>query len=219
MICRPGYPALKFPAPLFSVPAGMYAGGYFGTVSNLARSFYSGGQNANFMYDVKAGSTGSCNGYLCQAGPGFDGPTGNGSPRFGSSSTTCGGVSCSAPHICAQYGSSAACCPAGYSVWCGGSNCYQPGHHCSTTQTCQGGGICSSPNVCARWNNQDVCCPASSPVWCGVGSCHPSGYSCSAALESKLPAAVPVALSSARPTTSAGAAKAILIGNSSILLQ
>jgi subtilase family serine protease len=38
--------------------------------------------NAPGLFDVKSGSNGSCGGsYLCTAGTGYDGPTGNGSPR------------------------------------------------------------------------------------------------------------------------------------------
>ena len=218
----PGRPLFKSPGPSCSMPAGIYAAGYFGSVSNWAQSFYSGGQNANFLYDVTSGSTGSCNGYLCQAGPGFDGPTGKGSPHIGFSERCQGGGSCTSPNSCARYGSSDICCPSSFPVWCGGGYCYQPGYQCpagSVTLTCVGGGTCSSPNVCARWSNQDVCCPASYPVWCGAGSCYQSGYACPFALDSELPAAMPVALaSSARPTILAGAAHAIPLGNASSLL-
>jgi hypothetical protein len=37
--------------------------------------------NADQLFDVATGSNGSCGGsYLCTAGPGFDGPTGLGTP-------------------------------------------------------------------------------------------------------------------------------------------
>lgn len=34
--------------------------------------------NASDLYDIVSGSTGNCGTYLCNAGPGYDGPTGNG---------------------------------------------------------------------------------------------------------------------------------------------
>jgi len=33
------------------------------------------------LFDVVSGSNGSCGSYLCNGGTGFDGPTGNGTPR------------------------------------------------------------------------------------------------------------------------------------------
>jgi hypothetical protein len=34
------------------------------------------------FYDITTGSNGSCSpSYLCKAGPGYDGPTGNGTPN------------------------------------------------------------------------------------------------------------------------------------------
>ena len=38
--------------------------------------------NAGQLYDVTSGSNGSCSGtYFCTAGPGYDGPTGLGTPN------------------------------------------------------------------------------------------------------------------------------------------
>jgi len=37
--------------------------------------------NLGSLYDVLSGSNGNCGSYLCNAGAGYDGPTGNGSPR------------------------------------------------------------------------------------------------------------------------------------------
>ena len=36
--------------------------------------------NASSLYDVVSGNTGDCGSYLCNARPGYDGPTGNGTP-------------------------------------------------------------------------------------------------------------------------------------------
>jgi hypothetical protein len=39
-------------------------------------------QNPDQLFDVTSGSNGSCGGsYLCTAGPGYDGPTGWGTPN------------------------------------------------------------------------------------------------------------------------------------------
>jgi subtilase family serine protease len=37
--------------------------------------------NASSLNDIVSGSTGKCGTYLCNAGPGYDGPTGNGTPE------------------------------------------------------------------------------------------------------------------------------------------
>jgi subtilase family serine protease len=37
--------------------------------------------NTSSLYDVTSGRNGSCGTYLCTAGPGYDGPTGNGTPN------------------------------------------------------------------------------------------------------------------------------------------
>lgn len=48
--------------------------------TNAAQSLYAGGAS---LWDVTSGSNGSCRRqpYLCTAGPGYDGPTGNGTPN------------------------------------------------------------------------------------------------------------------------------------------
>ena len=43
-----------------------------------AQSVYT---NAASLFDVTSGSNGSCSGYICHAGTGYDGPTGNGTPN------------------------------------------------------------------------------------------------------------------------------------------
>ncbi len=59
--------------------ASVYALAGNGASLNSASYLYS---HRSSFYDVVGGSNGSCGGmYLCTAGPGFDGPTGNGTPR------------------------------------------------------------------------------------------------------------------------------------------
>jgi hypothetical protein len=72
---------LVFGGTSLSAPlvAGAYAlAGDAGTVAYSGAYFYS---RLSRVFDVTSGSNGSCGGsYLCVAGPGFDGPTGLGSP-------------------------------------------------------------------------------------------------------------------------------------------
>ena len=58
--------------------AGVYA--LAGNEASLtyAQSIYT---NAASLFDVTSGNNGSCAGYLCHAGVGYDGPTGNGTPN------------------------------------------------------------------------------------------------------------------------------------------
>ena len=58
--------------------AGIYA--LAGNEASLtyAKSIYT---NASQLFDVTSGSNGSCGGYICNAGVGYDGPTGNGTPN------------------------------------------------------------------------------------------------------------------------------------------
>lgn len=60
------------------IVAGVYAlAGNEGTL-NYAQQLYT---NAGSLFDVTSGSNGSCGTYICNAGPGYDGPTGNGTPN------------------------------------------------------------------------------------------------------------------------------------------
>ena len=64
------------PAPLI---AGMYGLAGHGRSLTYASSLYA---HRDRLFDVVSGSNGSCGGsYLCTAGPGFDGPTGLGTPN------------------------------------------------------------------------------------------------------------------------------------------
>jgi subtilase family serine protease len=61
------------------IVAGVYALAGNGTSLTSAQSTYS---SAASLHDVTSGSNGSCGGsYLCTGGPGYDGPTGNGTPN------------------------------------------------------------------------------------------------------------------------------------------
>jgi subtilase family serine protease len=59
-------------------------GAVYALANNLGANTYGSLSygNTTALFDVKSGSNGSCGGsYLCTAGTGYDGPTGNGSPR------------------------------------------------------------------------------------------------------------------------------------------
>jgi subtilase family serine protease len=61
------------------VVAGTYALGSNAGGPNAASALYASGAS---LFDVTSGSNGSCGGsYLCTAGTGYDGPTGNGTPN------------------------------------------------------------------------------------------------------------------------------------------
>ncbi len=59
--------------------AGVYA--LAGNAASVTYGSYSYSHTAN-LFDVTSGSNGSCGGsYLCTGKPGYDGPTGNGTPN------------------------------------------------------------------------------------------------------------------------------------------
>jgi len=150
-------------------------------------------QNTGDFFDVTSGSNGSCSpSALCTAGPGYDGPTGWGTPNGakleGGTTCTpqCSGLACG-PDGC---GGSCGTCPSGESCNssgqcvtsctpnCAGKACGPDG--CGgTCGTCPTGDSCNSSNQC-------VCTPSCSGKQCGsdgcggtCGSC-PSGETCGA---------------------------------------
>ena len=67
-----------------SVPAPIIGGVYAlaGNASSLNYGSFSYSANSQSLFDVVSGSNGSCGGsYLCTGKTGYDGPTGNGTPR------------------------------------------------------------------------------------------------------------------------------------------
>ncbi len=59
------------------IVASVYAlAGNEATLTGASRAY----ANTSSLYDVVSGSTGNCGSYLCNAAPGYDGPTGNGTP-------------------------------------------------------------------------------------------------------------------------------------------
>ena len=61
--------------------------GIYGLANNVGATVnantlpYANFSYASNLHDIVTGSNGICGSYLCQAGPGYDGPTGLGSPN------------------------------------------------------------------------------------------------------------------------------------------
>lgn len=108
--------------------------------------------HASAFNDVTSGSNGSCGNVLCNAGAGWDGPTGVGTP-IGGSMGTC------TPTTCAAQGKTCGSISNG----CGGNlNC----------GTCASGQTCSSSNVC-------VVSDAGTGASCGECTTHSSALASS----------------------------------------
>ncbi len=60
------------------IMAGVYAEAGNESALNYAQQLYT---HASKLYDVVSGDNGNCQTYICDAGPGYDGPTGNGTPH------------------------------------------------------------------------------------------------------------------------------------------
>jgi hypothetical protein len=123
--------------------------------------------NTGDFFDVTSGSNGSCSpAGLCNAGPGYDGPTGWGTPngaKLGGTSCTpnCTGKSCGSDGC----GGSCGTCPTGDTCnssgqcictpQCSGKQCGSDGcggscGTCPTGDTCTSSGTCSSSGTCAH---------------------------------------------------------------------
>jgi uncharacterized protein (TIGR03382 family) len=100
-------------------------------------------ENAQAFNDVTGGSNGTCQGPLCNAGPGWDGPTGIGTPN--------------------GKALQALCTPQCSGKQCGDDGCRGSCGSCAAPQVCAGGG---TPNVCGTGS----CVPLTScptPTNCG----------------------------------------------------
>jgi hypothetical protein len=135
-----------------------FAAGVFARYGVTAAS-----HDASFVYahtaqffDVTAGSNGSCGTALCNAGPGWDGPTGvgslNGSALDNGGACGCNGKACGddgCGNSCGSCASTAVCTSAGQccTPQCSGKNCGPDG--CGgTCGTCGPGQACSANGTC-----------------------------------------------------------------------
>jgi hypothetical protein len=124
---------------------------------------------ANF-FDVTTGKNGSCNNVMCNAGAGWDGPTGIGSPNGA-----------------ALGGGGGGCTPACSGKQCGDDGCGGSCGTCGSGQTCSagvcmggggGGGSCAHP-ICSTGGAEDASCDP-----CAGQVCAADSYCCSTAWDS-----------------------------------
>jgi hypothetical protein len=165
--------------------AGVYAR-YGLAKSNDASFAYS---HASQFFDVTTGKNGTCGGKLCNAGAGWDGPTGLGTPNGavlggggGTCTPNCTGKTCGndgCGGTCGTCGAGQTCSPGGTCT--GGGACTHP--ICSTgtklTGTCDtcAAQICAADSFCCNTSWDSVCVGEVASVChqtCGGGTCaHP----------------------------------------------
>ncbi len=113
--------------------AGVYAR-YGITASNDASFAYA---HAGQFFDITTGKNGSCGGALCNAGAGWDGPTGLGTPN-GAALNGGGG------------GGGGGCTPKCSGKVCGDDGCGGSCGTCGSGQTCSPGGVCTTGGNCSH---------------------------------------------------------------------
>lgn len=125
--------------------------------------------NASKFFDVTTGTNGSCGTILCNAGAGWDGPTGIGTPNG------------------ANLGGGTTCTPACNGKTCGDDGCGGSCGTCGTGETCSagvcmggggGGSTCAHP-ICSTGTELDGSCDS-----CAAQVCAADGYCCSTAWDS-----------------------------------
>ncbi|HEX7837952.1 MAG TPA: hypothetical protein VF469_10845, partial [Kofleriaceae bacterium] len=105
--------------------------------------------HASQFFDVTTGKNGSCGGALCNAGAGWDGPTGLGTPNganLGGGGTTCT-PSCNGK-TCGDDGCGGSCGSCGAGQTCTGGAC-TGGGNCSHPICSTGGALTGSCDTCA----------------------------------------------------------------------
>ncbi len=155
-------------------------------------------------FDVTTGKNGSCGTAMCNAGAGWDGPTGIGSPNGASlgggtctSSCTgkacgddgCGGTcgTCATGQTCSAAGQ---CQSTGCTPSCTGKNCGADG--CGgTCGTCTGGATCSAAGTCTGGGGtcaHPICSTGASLTGscdsCAASICTADSYCCTTAWDS-----------------------------------
>jgi hypothetical protein len=126
--------------------------------------------NSGAFYDVTTGSNGTCGNVLCNAGAGWDGPTGMGTPNGsvlkGASTCTpactgktcgddgCGGTcgTCATGTSCNSSGAcvKSTCTPSCTGKTCGSDGCGGTCGTCSAGSSCSTAGQCTSTNTCTH---------------------------------------------------------------------
>ena len=123
--------------------------------------------HASSFFDITTGSNGTCGNVLCNAGPGWDGPTGVGTPN----GTALGGGTCT---------------PSCSGKTCGDDGCGGSCGSCSAGQTCTagacmsggGGGGCAHP-ICSTGGTLTGTCDT-----CAAKICQQDSYCCNTAWDS-----------------------------------
>jgi hypothetical protein len=115
--------------------AGVYAR-YGITPANDASFAYA---HSSQFFDVTTGKNGTCGGALCNAGAGWDGPTGLGSPNGATLGGNGGGG-----------GGGGTCTPSCNGKTCGDDGCGGTCGTCGAGQTCSPGGTCTGGGSCAH---------------------------------------------------------------------
>jgi hypothetical protein len=160
--------------------------------------------HASQYFDVTTGKNGSCGTVVCNAGAGWDGPTGMGSPNgaalAGGTTCTpqctgktcgsdgCGGTcgTCGTGQTCTSAGTcQSGCTPSCTGKTCGSDGCGGTCGTCTTGETCSsggtcvgGGGTCSHP-ICSTGGSLTGSCDACAGEICSVDS-----YCCTTAWDS-----------------------------------
>jgi hypothetical protein len=128
--------------------------------------------NASKFFDVTTGKNGSCGTILCNAGAGWDGPTGIGSPNG------------------AALGGGSTCTPSCSGKTCGDDGCGGSCGSCDTGETCSGGicmgggsgssggDTCAHP-ICSTGGELDGSCDS-----CAGDICSQDSYCCTTAWDS-----------------------------------
>ena len=144
--------------------------------------------HASQFFDVTTGKNGSCGGALCNAGAGWDGPTGLGSPNGavlngggGSCTPNCAGKTCGDDGCggsCGTCSTGQTCTPGGTCMAGGGTTCTHP--ICATgaklTGSCDpcAAQICAADSFCCN-NSWDATCVGEVASVChqscGGGTC------------------------------------------------
>jgi Subtilase family len=132
--------------------AGVYAA--YGIATNDSSFSY---QHASQFFDVTTGKNGNCGTILCNAGAGWDGPTGIGTPN--------GSV---------LNGGGGTCTPSCTGKTCGDDGCGGTCGSCGSGQTCTGGtctggGSCAHP-ICSAGGKLDATCDTCAGEICAADS-------------------------------------------------
>ncbi len=151
--------------------------------------------HASAFNDVTSGSNGSCGNALCNAGAGWDGPTGIGTP-IGGSMGTC------TPTTCAAQGKTCGSILNG----CGGNlNCGT----CASGQTCSSSNVCVSSSDAGTGTSCGECTTHSSALAstcdsCTSAVCSHDSYCCKTAWDSTCVSEVPTYCGSSTCSADAG---------------